>query len=124
MEITKTSLLLIAGVILFLPVTGMLSPQRLNALYGLAIDEPNLLILLRHRAVLFGLLGAFICYAAFRPTWQVLAIVAGLVNVISFLWLARVTGGYNAALQRVIIADLIALPCLLLALLIHLYQNR
>ena len=60
-------LLLVAGVIHLLPLVGVLGGERLNALYGIALDEPNLQILMRHRAVLFGLLGALLVAAAFNP---------------------------------------------------------
>jgi len=46
--------------------------------------------------------------AAFRPAWQPAALVAGFVSVVSFLWLAWATGGYNAQLARVFTADLVA----------------
>lgn len=119
-----TVLLLIAGVILFLPVTGVLGAARLLSLYGIAFDEPNLLILMRHRAVLFGLIGGFICAAAFRPTWQPLAIMAGLVNVLSFFWLAWSASQYNSAIQRVVAADWIVLACLLVAAALRYWQMR
>ena len=81
------AMLIIVGIIHVLPVIGVLGPERLAALYGIAVDEPNLTILMRHRAVLFGLVGAFLLYAAFRPDLQVLALVAGFVSVISFFYL-------------------------------------
>ncbi|MFN0162458.1 MAG: hypothetical protein ACKVQQ_14595 [Burkholderiales bacterium] len=34
--------------------------------------------------------------------------------MISFLWLALSVGGYNAQLARVVVADLVALACLLI----------
>jgi len=52
-------LLIIVAVIHLLPLSGVLSGKRLTALYGLSFQEPNLEILMRHRAVLFGLLGVF-----------------------------------------------------------------
>ena len=58
-----TLLLLVAGVIHLLPLSGVLGAQRLAALYGLAFDEANLLLMMRHRAVLFGLLGALETHA-------------------------------------------------------------
>ncbi|MFP5357992.1 MAG: phosphopantetheine adenylyltransferase, partial [Gammaproteobacteria bacterium] len=83
--------------------------------YGLPFSEPNLAILMRHRAVLFGLLGLFLVVAAFWPAVQLAAVLAGLVSVLSFLWLALATGGYNAQLARVVVADGVALVCLLVA---------
>jgi hypothetical protein len=52
-------LLAVVAVIHLLPLMGALGPQRLQALYGLTFSEPKLLILMRRRAVLFGLLGGF-----------------------------------------------------------------
>ncbi|XQE67476.1 phosphopantetheine adenylyltransferase [Pseudomonas sp. P3C3] len=113
-------LLLIVGIIHLLPVVGVLGGDRLNSLYGLNLDEPNLQILMRHRAVLFGLLGALLVAAAFLPGLRTLALLAGLVSVVSFLLLAWGTPLYNEALRRVVVADWIALACLLLAATLHL----
>ena len=113
-------LLLIAGIIHLLPLAGVLGGERLNALYGLALDEPNLQILMRHRAVLFGLLGALLVAAAFIPGLRTLALLGGLLSVISFLLLAWSAPLYNEALRRVVMADWVALACLLLALPLHL----
>ncbi|WP_373389536.1 phosphopantetheine adenylyltransferase [Pseudomonas alcaligenes] len=114
------ALLLVAGLIHLLPLAGVLGGERLNALYGLALDEPNLQILMRHRAVLFGLLGTLLVAAALRPGLRGLALFGGLVSVLSFLLLAWSAPLYNEALQRVVVADWVALACLLLALPLHL----
>lgn len=105
--------LLVGGVIHLLPLPGVLGSERLAALYGVAIDEPNLSLLMRHRAVLFGLLGAFMVWAAFHPPLHALALVAGLVSVVAFLWLAALASGLNERVGRVVIADLVALVLLL-----------
>ena len=109
-----SAMLVVVGVIHLLPLSGVLGGGRLSVLYGLPFDEPNLAILMRHRAVLFGLLGLFLCVAAFRPAWQTIAFVAGFVSVVSFLWLARSTGGYNPLVARVVMADIVALVCLII----------
>ena len=80
----QAALFLIAGVILLLPVTGVAGAGRLTKLYGLPFVEPNLVILMRQRAVPFGLVGGLVSAAAFRQAWQPLALGAGLVNIISF----------------------------------------
>ena len=100
--------LIVVGVIHLIPLSGVLGVGRLNVLYGTSISDPDLSILMRHRAVLFGLLGIFCIYAAFKPSLQFLALVAGAVSVVSFLYLALATGGYNDELRRVFIADIIA----------------
>ena len=109
-----SAMLVVVGVIHLLPLSGVLGSERLAVLYGLSFNEPNLAILMRHRAVLFGLLGLFLCFAAFRPAWQTIAFVAGFVSVVSFLGLARSIGGYNALVARVIMADIVAMVCLII----------
>ena len=107
-----SSLLIFVAVIHLLPVAGVLGSDRLSALYGLSFEDPSLAVLMRHRAVLFGLLGLFLLAAAFRPALQAMAFAAGFVSVASFLCLAAAEGGYNTAIGRVVTADVIALVCL------------
>jgi len=110
-------MLIVVGIIHLLPLSGVLGPERLTALYGIAVEEPNLLVLMRHRAVLFGLLGVLLLLAAARPALQPLALATGFVSVASFVWLAWSVGGVNAALGRVVTVDLVAVACLLVATL-------
>lgn len=119
-----SSMLVIVGIIHLLPVSGALGTERLVALYGLSFDEPNLAILMRHRAVLFGLLGAFLVVAAFKPEYQGAALVAGFASVLSFLYLAWSVGSYNAQIGRVFIADVVALVCLVVGAAAHFYLRR
>jgi hypothetical protein len=114
MQYLVSAMLIVVSVIHLLPLSGVLGGERLAALYGLPFNEPNLAILMRHRAVLFGMLGAFFLFAAFKPGFQTLAFIAGFVSVVSFLWLARSVGGYNAQVARVFMADIIALVCLII----------
>lgn len=119
-----TGLFVLVGIIHLLPVLGVAGGERLSALYNLSLEEPNIAILMRHRAVLFGLMGLFFLYAAFYPAYQWLALFAGVVSVLSFVGLAWSTGGYNAALQRVVMADIVALIALLLAALLMVMRAR
>ena len=100
--------LIVVGVIHLIPLSGALSVGRLNVLYGTNISDPDLSILMRHRAVLFGLLGIFCIYAAIKPSLQFSALIAGTISVVSFLCLASMTGGYNDELRRVFVADIFA----------------
>ena len=72
-------------------------------------------------AVLFGILGAFFLVAAVRPALQPLAFVVAFVSIVSFLWLAWSTGGYNARVGRVVTADVVALVCLAIAIVARMY---
>lgn len=120
MEKVITGLLVLVGIIHLLPVSGVLGVERLAALYGISLGEPNIEILMRHRAILFGLLGLFLVYAAFQPSLQTLAIIAGLVSVVSFIAIAWSVGGYNESVRKVVIADIIAIVALVAAGVIHL----
>ncbi|MES2955185.1 MAG: phosphopantetheine adenylyltransferase [Pseudomonadota bacterium] len=124
MQKIVSCLLTAVAIIHLLPLVGALGPQRLQALYGLAFDEPNLLILMQHRAVLFGLLGTFLLWAAFRPALVPLALGAGLVSVLSFLGFALAAPGYNALLARVVVADWLALALLVAAATLHRWPSR
>lgn len=112
MQKLVAAMLTIVGIIHLLPLSGVLGAARLTSLYGLSFDEPNLAILMRHRAVLFGLLGLFLIWAALRPALQPFAFFAAFVSVVSFLVLAYAVGGYNTGVARVVAADWVALGCL------------
>jgi hypothetical protein len=114
MRYILSAMLTVVGIIHLLPLTGVLGASRLLSLYGVTIADPNLEILMRHRAVLFGILGAFLIYAAFRPGVQLAALIAGAVSVISFLVIAGMIGGYNTGIARVVTADIVAVVCLLI----------
>ena len=116
--------IIIVGIIHLLPITGVLGAERLFSLYGIPIDDPNIEILIRHRAVLFGILGAFFVYAAFKPSLQFAAIVVGLISTFSFIFLAWGVGDYNSAISRVVIADIVASGFLIIAALLFFYINE
>lgn len=91
-------------------------------LYGIRVEDPNLEILLRHRAVLFGLLATFLGYAAFHRPLHALALVAGAVSVLTFLALALSVGRYNTSLATIVKADVLAAALLAVAGAAHLLR--
>lgn len=119
-----SAMLVFVGVIHLLPLSGALGSKRLATLYGLSFSEPNVAILMRHRAVLFGLLGSLLIYAAFHVPTQPIAFVGGFVSVLSYLWIARSVGGYNAQLGRVFSADIVALICLVVGAVSYVLDGR
>lgn len=119
-----TAALLFVAAIHLLPLIGVVGVTRLQQLYGLNLGDPNLEILLRHRAVLFGLLGAFLAYAALEPALQAAGIVAGFISVASFMVLAKLVGRHNAEIGRVVAVDLVALALLLVAGVVWLLAQR
>ena len=117
-------LLVVVAVIHLIPVTGVFGAERLSALYGLSLQESNISILMRHRAILFGLLGLFLLYAAFRPALQPLAFIAGFTSVVSFVVLSWSVGGYNDAIGKVVMVDLLAFIALLVAVVLYVIESR
>lgn len=108
-------MLVIVGMIHLLPLSGVFGADHLIRLYGVALSDANVVMLMRHRAVLFGALGLFLIFAAFRPAMQPAALIAGFASVISFLWLAWPRDAYNANIATVFNVDLLALACLVIA---------
>jgi hypothetical protein len=103
-----------------MPVIGVLGANQLSRLYGLPVNDANLELVLRHRALLFGLLAAFLGYAAFKPELHRLALIAGVASVSSFLVLAALVGPYNQAIATVVRVDWVALALLVVAAVVHL----
>ncbi len=122
MQKITSAVLILAGIIHLLPLPGVLGAARLSWLYGLALEEPNLLILMRHRAVLFGLLGIFLIYAAFHDSLHLIALSAGLASVVSFVAIAVLVGGYNEAIKRVVIVDGVVVVLLASGSVLHFIQ--
>lgn len=63
--------LLFAGVIHLLPVPGVMGVSTLARLYGIEVNDPNTAILMQHRALLFGVLGALMLTAIALPWLRV-----------------------------------------------------
>ncbi len=121
-RIVSAALLLVA-LIHLLPAMGMLGADRLMTLYGIDASATNLEILLRHRAVLFAILGGYLAIAAFRPDWQASALVVAFLSVLSFLWLAASVGGYNAWIARVVRVDIVAFVALLVGAIAYWWRS-
>ena len=85
---------------------------------------PSTHLLLRHRALLFGIVGFFILYAAFRPALQPLAMLAAGVSMGGFLILALGSKPANAALATIILLDRIGLIVLALAAILWAVRYR
>lgn len=118
-ELSVTVLLLIVAVIHLIPFSGFTGIARLESLYGIRIEGHDLEVLMRHRAVMFGILGVFLGYAAFVPALQPLAFLAAFVSLVLFFYLAIAVGGYGGAVKRIVVGDVVAAICLSGAALIY-----
>ena len=105
-------LVLIAAAINLMPVTGAFAPERMSALYGVNLDDPNLEILMRHRALLFGIVGGLLVAAVFQPGLRTLAYVVGFASMVSFVAVAWGVGGYSASIGHVMLMDAIGIAAL------------
>ena len=119
MRLIVPAVLVLVALIHALPIMGVLGAAKLSQLYGIPVQEANLELILRHRAVLFGLLAAFLAYAAVRPELHRIALGAGFVSVISFLVLAHPSASLNTALTTIVRADWVALVLLVVGAMAH-----
>ena len=118
MHTLATVLICFAGLINFLPVIGVLSRSRLEALYDIRVEDSNYEILMRHRAVLFGIIGTLMIASAFNTTLRPAGYAAGFTAMLGYLVLAVIIPNHNTNIRRVAIVDIIATIALLTAALI------
>lgn len=107
------SLFAIPGIIHLLPLGGALGQSQLKVLYNVNLEDPNIRILLQHRAVLFGIVGGVLVRAAIWENDQDLSLKIGLASAVPFLAIAGGESRYNECLARVVAADRVAVTCLL-----------
>lgn len=100
--------LLAAGAVHLIPAMGMRSARHLQALYGLPLHDRGVILLLRHRALLFAMLGAgLIAVTLLLPAWRVGAALVALVSMLGFVVLGGSDPAHDARLRRVARIDLI-----------------
>ncbi len=106
---------LIAAIINFLPVMGIAGAPQLERMYEVSIEGSDMAVLMRHRAILFGVVGALLATAAFVPSFRFAAFLAGMVSMVSFLVFQALEGDTNAALGKVAMADYVGIAALAIA---------
>lgn len=119
-----TGLVVLVGVLNLTPAIVFFAPERSLALYAIELDEPNLSIVMRHRAVMLGLLGLALIYGALKKEFLVPAIVAALIGKAAFLFLVYTSTGANAEIGRVALFDFGAIAVLLTALGLHVFAGK
>ena len=120
MEIFFRLTLLIAGIINTVPVLIAFLPSKITDSYGIVIPDANFELLLRHRAVLFGIVGGLMIYSAISKKHYDLTTLVGMVSMVSFLLLYFIIDGeINAALAVVMKFDIFATLLLLIGYLLH-----
>jgi len=115
--------LFIAAVIHLLPVVGITGTDALQRLYGVDVDDPALLLLLRHRALLFALVAMPLLIAIAQPGWRVPALVGALLSIGGFLLLTLLDPPATPSLVRVARIDWGVLGLLVPALVLSVRQQ-
>jgi hypothetical protein len=110
------AMLALVALIHLAPLAGVLGVARMEAAYGVEIAGPDLAVLMRHRAVLFGLLGGFMLVAIFVRALQPWALGMALLAAGAFVLLAWATPGHNGNLAKVAMVDVAAVVFALVGL--------
>ncbi len=124
MKRTISIILVLVGLMNFYPVIGVLSADTLRNLYGVIILDNDLLILMRHRAVMLGIIGIFMVIAAFRPNLQSAAIIAGLTSMLAFVGLTLGIGDYGDSVNKVMLADVLGSLALFVVIFLRWMSSR
>jgi hypothetical protein len=118
-RIATALLFALAGVINFLPVVGVISADQVEKLYGVTLSSPDLALLMRHRAILFAIVGGLLLAAAVRREWRTVAAFAGFASMLSYLALAAGEPAINAELRRIATVDVVGVLALAAGALLH-----
>lgn len=108
MELLLRISLIISGLINLLPVAIAFLPQKIASSYGVTVSSNSMELLLRHRAVLFGIVSLILIHAAVTKSNYVLATATGLISMLSFVFLYYHIGEISKELKMVMLIDVVA----------------
>ena len=111
-------LLVVVGLINFLPVMGAISAANISRAYSINLASNDLIILMRHRALLFGIVGGFVFYSIFEPRYQGAALIMAAVSMLGYLVIMRSVGGYNESIRKVGLVDVVGIIALVLVVIV------
>jgi hypothetical protein len=92
-----------------IPALSGLSQTRIASLYGISADDKTLMTLLQHRAVLFGLVAAACVYAAHYSAARWPVLIAAIISMASFIFIAVPRGQLSGPLAKIAYVDGIGL---------------
>ena len=112
--------LFIAAIINIAPSILAFLPTKISDSYGINIPDHNYELLLRHRAVLFGIVGGIMMHSVFTKKHYHLSVIVGLASMISFLILTKmVNGEINPELGKVLKFDILGIVVLLFGFILY-----
>jgi heme A synthase len=125
MELIYRITLFIAGIINILPALLAFLPEKISKSYGIEIPDANYELLLRHRAILFGIIGGLMIYSALVKKHYELSTIAGLVSMVSFIIIYFLIGkDINSELKKVLIIDVVATVILCAGFILFLLKSK
>lgn len=125
MELLFRIILFVAGVINLLPSLLAFLPEKIAKSYGIEIPNVNYELLLRHRAILFGIIGGLMIYSAIVKKHYELSTIAGLVSMTSFIILYFFIGNnISSELRKVMMIDVVATVILSVGFILFLLKSK
>ena len=91
------------------PMVSAIAPSKLSDLYGITPDNTDLLTLLQHRAVLLGLVGLSLAFAAHKPELRWPALGLGVLSMGTFILFAVMRSQMNGPLGKIAMVDIVGL---------------
>ena len=123
MELIFRICLFITGVINILPSLLAFLPNKISESYGIEIPNQNYELLLRHRAVLFGIIGGIMIFSAIRKSNYSMAVCIGIISMVSFVLLLKLTNGdINEELNKVMKIDIVGIVILLIGYALYKFK--
>ncbi len=120
MELVFRICLFIAGIINIVPSILAFIPDKISSSYGIEMPNANYELLLRHRAILFGIIGGIMIYSALTKKYYSLAVCIGFISMISFVVLLKlVNGDVNPELNKVMRVDIVGIVILLIGFVLY-----
>ena len=110
--------LVLVGSLSIVPVIALFVPSNLENMYGLVALDDHVRLLLQHRALFFGMIGAGIIASAFKPAWRTPVLGVALLSKVCFVALVA-SGDASAEINRVALADGVAIILVSIVLFLH-----
>lgn len=123
MEIIFRIILGLVGIVNFIPSLAAFLPAKIKTGYGIEIPDVNYELLLRHRAMMLGIIGGLMIYAALTKKNYDLATLLGLISMVSFVaFFFMGNGVINAEISKVMKIDAVAIVFLVIGYLFYKFK--